>query len=210
MDHYTTVARWTSLLEATGLGSLVALLMHTDGVCLSMHSRGSTFRCTLSDGQTVYVKRDHYTMLKDVLSQLCRGERPRAKSSREAMVVDRLRSAGFIVPEVIACGWRTRAGVPSAAGIVMLPVDGVSLEDYLRQEQDKEKRQKAIEQCEALLGEFQRQGIFWPDSKPEHFLIRDDGSVGLIDLERVQFCRAPLKTTLANRQLANFRRRLPK
>lgn len=211
MDHYATAPDWAAPLQATGLDNLVSLLMHTEGTCLSMHSRGSTFRSTLNGGQTVYLKRDHYTMLKDIGGQLLRLERPRAKSVREAMVIERLRQAGFRVPVIIASGWRSRLlGLPTVAGIIMLPLPGVSLEDYLAQETDPEKRHQAIARCEAVLDEFQQRGVYWPDSKPEHFLLQPDGTVGLIDLERVEFRHAPLDTTRANRQLAHFRRRLPR
>ena len=91
----------------------------------------------------------------------------------------------------------------------MLPLDGVDLDKYLKGEADEAKRKSFIEKAEQTLAALQEKGFDWPDHKPEHFFVMNDGSIGLIDLERLRYIGKPLSETKSASQLARFRRLLP-
>ena len=92
----------------------------------------------------------------------------------------------------------------------MLPLDGIDLDKYLKAETDEEKCKSFIAKADETLAALQKKGIDWPDHKPEHFFVMNDGSIGLIDLERLRYVGHPLNTTKCAAQLARFRSLLPK
>lgn len=206
MDTYTITENWKDAIGTAKLETLTLLLMYTEGTCLSMHSRGSTFRSVLPCGQTVFIKRDHFTMKKDMLPELLHFRLPVPKSIREWRIFDRLRGMGFITPEVIAGGYRRSMGLPTAGGIVMLPLDGIPLDRFLASEHDESRQTEAIGKCRSVLDRLHDCGVSWPDSKAEHFILRPDGSVGLIDLERAQFHSSPLTENVRAPQVRRFQR----
>ena len=92
----------------------------------------------------------------------------------------------------------------------MLPLDGIDLDKYLKAETDEEKRKSFIAKAEETLAALQKKGFDWPDHKPEHFFVMNDGTIGLIDLERLRFIGKPLNEAKCAAQLARFRNLLPK
>ena len=68
----------------------------------------------------------------------------------------------------------------------------------------------APEHAKRLLAALQEKGFDWPDHKPEHFFVMNDGSIGLIDLERLRFIGQPLCEAKCATQLEKFRSLLPK
>lgn len=209
MERYWKSPAWSERLEASHLGTLHRLISNPHGECLSMHSRGTTFRMHLSDGQLVFIKRDHHTEKMTILRDLMHLRIPCTKTFREWKIYERLTNMGYIVPEIIACGYKRSLSLPTVGGLIMLPVAGIPLDTYVTQEQDSAKRQAAIAASEALLAKLQHDGVCWVDCKPEHFFIRDDGTIGLIDLERAVFRNHALPPKICQAQLDFFRRRMP-
>ena len=92
----------------------------------------------------------------------------------------------------------------------MLPMDGIPLPEFLKQEKDLEKRRQAIAKAEQTLHFLQENALDWlRDCKPEHFFVLRDGSIGLIDLERLKQRKSPLSAKIRKMQFDRFRSLLP-
>ncbi len=210
MEHFEISAEWRDVLEAAGLGTLQSCLAFKDGTCLSSHLRGDTRKVTLADGRIVFLKRDFFTFKKEMAKDLLRFKKPQPKTEKERLAFAMAREAGFIAPEVIAWGQTRHCGFPDRACLIMLPLDGVDLDKYLQGEKDEAKCKLFIDKAEQTLAMLQEKGFDWPDHKPEHFFVMNDGSIGLIDLERLSFIGKPLGEAKCVAQLARFRSLLPK
>jgi predicted Ser/Thr protein kinase len=209
VEHFEISAEWRDALEKAGLGTLQSCLAFQEGKCLSSHLRGDTRKVTLTDGRIVFLKRDFFTFKKEIAKDLLRFKKPQPKTEKERLAFAMAREAGFIAPEVIAWGQTRRCGFPDRACLIMLPLDGVDLDKYLKTETDGAKRKSFIEKAEQTLSALQEKGFDWPDHKPEHFFVMNNGSIGLIDLERLQYVGHPLSEAKCASQLARFRKLLP-
>ncbi len=204
METYWIDDDWMPQFKEAKLDTLTRLLMYTEGMCLSMHSRGSTFASKLPGGQLVFIKRDHFTFKKDMLPDLLHFRAPVPKTIREWRIFQRLKEMGFTVPEVIAAGYRRSFGLATVGGIVMLPLEGMALNQYIVAEQDEQRREYAINCCSDLLKRLQEKGIDWPDCKAEHFILMKNNTIGLLDLERVTFHGKPLADERCQKQFKSF------
>ena len=204
METYWIADAWKQKFKEEKLDTLTRLLMHTEGLCLSMHSRGSTFVSKLSDDPFIFIKRDHFTLKKDMLPDLLHFRAPVPKSIHEWRIFQRLKEMGFTVPEVIAAGYRRSFGLATVGGIVMLPLEGMALNAYIAAEQDEHRREYAINCCRDLLQRLQEKGIDWPDCKAEHFILMKNNTIGLLDLERVTFHGKPLADARCQKQFKSF------
>ena len=200
---------WAARLKASGLDSLEALMAFSDGDCKSVHKRGATFRTTLSDGSVVFIKRDHFTFMKEILKDLLRLRAPAQKTVKERRAFELVRAAGFTAPEVIAYGATGRFGLPHQAAMVMLDMQGTPLDAYIKAGHAPEDCRLMVSRAEETLRRLQEKGFDWPDHKPEHFLVLHDGSIGLVDLERLVQRGSPLGKAKSEAQLARFRSLLP-
>ena len=151
MEHFEISAEWRDALEKTGLGTLQSCLAFQEGKCLSSHLRGDTRKVTLTDGRIVFLKRDFFTFKKEIAKDLLRFKKPQPKTEKERLAFAMARKAGFIAPEVIAWGQTRRYGFPDTACLIMLPLDGVDLDKYLRSETDETKRKSFIEKAEQTI-----------------------------------------------------------
>ena len=158
---------------------------------------------------SVFSNIDFFTFKKEIAKDLLRFKKPQPKTEKERLAFAMAREAGFIAPEVIAWGQTRRCGFPDRACLIMLPLDGVDLDKYLKTETDGAKRKSFIEKAEQTLSALQEKGFDWPDHKPEHFFVMNNGSIGLIDLERLQYVGHPLSEAKCASQLARFRKLLP-
>ncbi len=210
MEHFEISAEWRDALEKAGLGTLQSCLAFQEGKCLSSHLRGDTRKVTLTDGRIVFLKRDFFTFKKEIAKDLLCFRKPQPKTEKERLAFAMAREAGFIAPEVIAWGQTRRCGFPDTACLIMLPLAGVDLDKYLKNETDEAKRKSFIEKAEKTLATLQEKGFDWPDHKPEHFFVMNDGTIGLIDLERLRYIGHPLSEAKCTAQLARFRSLLPK
>ena len=210
MEHFEISEEWRGALTASGLGDLQSCLAFDGGKVLSSHLRGDTRKVTLSDGRIVFLKRDFFTFKKEIAKDLLRFHKPQPKTEKERLAFAMTRDAGFTAPQVIAWGQTRRCGFPNTACLIMLPLDGIDLDKYLKAETDEEKRKSFIVKAEETLAALQEKGFDWPDHKPEHFFVMSDGSIGLIDLERLRYVGHPLAEAKCAAQLARFRSLLPK
>lgn len=210
-EFLTILPEWQPRLARAGLADLSALLSFDGGDCLSRHLRGKTSRLQLPDGQTVFIKQDNYTKIESILRQLYKGlypPQPNTERERRAMLL--LASHGITVPEVIAWGQRRRLGLPHQGVLVMLPLPGKALSEYLPAEPDVQKRAAAIAAAEKTLLFLQDNRLDWSkDCKPEHFFLLADGRIGLLDVERLRRRRYPLSAARREFQLQRFRSLLP-
>ena len=210
MDYLTIQPDWKEALAQAGLTDLDALLAFSDGECLSLHLRGKTLRTTLPGGQTVFIKQDHFTKWKTILRFLLRFKKPHPNTEIERRRLAIAARVGITVPQVIAWGQRRRFGLPQQAVMVMLPMNGIPLPEFLNQEKDLEKRKTAITKAEQTLHFLQENSLDWiRDCKPEHFFVLQDGSIGLIDLERLHLRKNPLSAKIRKTQFDRFRSLLP-
>lgn len=210
MDYLTIQANWKDALAQVGLADLDKLLEFADGECLSLHLRGKTSRFSLRGGQTVFIKQDHFTKWKTTVRSLLRFQKPQPNTEKERLRLALAASYGIKVPEVIAWGQRRRFGLPFQGVMVMLPMDGIPLPEFLKQEKDLEKRRQAIAKAEQTLHFLQENALDWlRDCKPEHFFVLRDGSIGLIDLERLHQRKKPLSAKIRKNQFDRFRSLLP-
>ena len=207
MCGFTVKPEWAERLKTSGLDSLEALLAFSGGDCLSLHKRGATFRAKLVDGTVVFIKRDHFTFVKEMLKDILKLRRPAQKTVKERKAFEIVREAGFNAPEVIAFGTSSRLGLPHQAAMVMLELPGTALDAYIKEGHGDS--QAMVAKAEATLAEMQSKGFDWPDHKPEHFLVQPDGGIALVDLERLVQRSGPLPEGKAAAQLARFRRMLP-
>ena len=210
MEHFEISEEWRDALTVSGLGDLQSCLAFEGGKVLSSHLRGDTRKVTLSDGRIVFLKRDFFTFKKEIAKDLLRFHKPQPKTEKERLAFAMARDAGFTAPQVIAWGQTRRCGFPNTACLIMLPLDGIDLDKYLKAETDEEKRKSFIVKAEETLTALQKKGFDWPDHKPEHFFVMNDGTIGLIDLERLRFIGKPLNEAKCAAQLARFRNLLPK
>jgi len=209
VEHFEILEEWHDALAASGLGDLQSCLAFDGGKCLSSHLRGDTREVTLADGRIVFLKRDFFTFKKEIAKDLLRFRKPQPKTEKERLAFAMARGAGFTVPQVVAWGQTRRCGFPNTACLIMLPLDGVGLDKYLKSETDNEKCKSFIDRAEQTLAALQEKGFDWPDHKPEHFFVMNDGSIGLIDLERLRYVGHPLSEAKRAAQLARFRSLLP-
>jgi len=210
MDYLTILPDWKEALAQAGLTELDALLAFSDGQCLSLHLRGKTSITTLPNGHNIFIKQDHFTKWKTILRFLRRFQKPEPNTEIERRRLALAARFGITVPEIIAWGQRRRFGLPHQAVIVMLPMDGIPLPEYLKQEKDLAKRKSAIAQAEQTLHFMQENALDWlKDCKPEHFFVLRNGKIGLIDLERLHLRKSPLPAKICKMQLDRFRSLLP-
>ncbi len=210
-DFLTILPEWQPRLAQAGLAELSALLEFADGDCLSRHPRGKTSRFQLPDGQTIFIKQDYYTKLDPILRQLYKGQwPPQPNTERERRALLMLTAYDIPVPKVIAWGQRRRLGFPHQGVMVMLPLPGKALDEYLLAEPESAKRAAAIAAAEKTLLFLQEQQLDWSkDCKPEHFFLLEDGKIGLLDVERLRRRRRPLSAAHREFQLRRFRSLLP-
>ena len=207
MCGFTVKPEWAERLKASALDSLESLMSFKEGDCVSIHKRGATFRTRLADGTVVYIKRDHFTFLKEILKDVLRFRSPAQKTVKERRAFEAAKAAGFMVPEVIAYGCSSRFGLPHQAAMVMLELPGTNLDAYVKEGHDD--CQEMIAKAEKTLASLQANGFDWPDHKPEHFIVQPDGGIALIDLERMNQGKAPLSPAKSELQLRRFRSLLP-
>ncbi|NLG14733.1 MAG: hypothetical protein GX561_11120 [Lentisphaerae bacterium] len=203
--------KWQDALAANNLDSYSALLNYRGENCMSSHTRGATWRLTLSCGQDIFIKQDYYTKLQPIIRSLVRLSKPLCNTEKERRAFALAAEHGFIVPEVIAWGESRRFGLPNTGVMAMLPMEGVPVDRFVVETDNREKARAVIKQAEELLMRLQVCRLDWNvDCKPEHFFVLPDGTIGLIDLERLAKRSKPLDKDYCEMQLQRFRSLLPK
>ncbi len=201
---------WQNILAANKLDSYSALLNYRGQACTSSHTRGATWRVTLSGGQVIFIKQDYYTKLQPIIRSLVRLRKPLCNTVKERLALDLAARHGFVVPEVIAWGESRRLGLPNTGVMVMLPMDGVPVDQFAANPDNREQAPAVIAKAEKTLARLQECRLDWKvDCKPEHFFVLRNGTIGLIDLERLTQRSKPLGSDYCQMQLERFRSLLP-
>ena len=183
---------WQNALAAAGLDTFDALMESEQGKCVSRHDRGQTYRITLGDGETIFLKRDTFTSLKDILMDFSALRRPQPACMIELAAIRRVRELGIAVPEPIAWAQRPVGIVPYRAVLVMRKLPGTALSELLKTDPPQEKRQAAMQAAGRSAGRLYRAGLSWPDIAPKHFFVDAgviDSLAGILDLARMREAR---------------------
>lgn len=203
MEKFYIEPKWKELLSDCKLDTLEKLLeFDDDSCCVSCHKRGKTFKITLPNNQIIFLKRDHFTYKKEIIRDFFRFKRPEPKTEKERKNFLLAQEYCFTVPTVIAWGQRRHFGLPTQAAMIMLPLNGVSLDNYIKNNPDS--FQKYILKAINRLAQLQNSGFYWPDYKPEHFFVMENDDIALIDLERMEKRRHPLSNSIRKKQLEKF------
>ena len=197
---------WHGRLAAAELDTFDALMQSDRGLCRSWHDCRQTYQIKLVGSETIFLKRDTRSSLKDLSADLCRLRRPQPLCMVELAALRRVAELGVRVPEVIAYGQRRRAGLPWQAVLVMRRLPGVALHKFLRADPPAPARQAAMRAAGAVAGRLYGAGLSWPDLVPKHFFLEDDlaeGTTGVLDLARMRPTRLPRRTYIP-RQVRRF------
>ncbi|HOG49787.1 MAG TPA: hypothetical protein PKY10_04300 [Lentisphaeria bacterium] len=87
---------WQNILAANKLDSYSALLNYRGEASMSSHTRGATWRLTLSGGQVIFIKQDYYTKLQPIMRSLMRLRKPLCNTVKERRAFDLAARHGFI------------------------------------------------------------------------------------------------------------------
>ncbi|HUS47038.1 MAG TPA: lipopolysaccharide kinase InaA family protein [Phycisphaerae bacterium] len=192
---------WRERLAAGGLDSFETLMRTTAGELASKHRRGEVWRLALG-GDVLYLKRDSFTMLKEVLADLLAGRRPEPFTVKERLGIERAAAAGMRVAELVAWGQRRRFRLPRQGVLLMRELAGEPLDAWLASHKETPVRFDVLRNVGSQVARLYNAGLFWPDLAPKHVFIDERGSIGLLDLERIR--PAGTSTRQMRRQLSRF------
>ncbi len=184
--------QWKDALAAAGLDTFDAMMASSQGRCVSWHTRGQTYRIELAGGEVVFLKRDTYTSVKDIFTDLSYLRRPMPPCINEMYALGLVADLGIAAPEVIAWGRRHRASLPWQAAIVMTELPGAPMYEFLSADPPANRRKAVMRTAGAVAAKLCRAGLAWPDMAPKHFIINGD-TVGILDLARMRRTRRPMK-----------------
>lgn len=202
---------WRDILSQDHLDTFEALHNYRGADCCSEHSRGATWRHTLSDGRVIFIKQDYYTKLQPILRALIHFRWPETNTEREYRQMEVVRSHGFRVPEVIAHSGHSRWSPPTTGVLVEAAVPGVAVDSLLADPSvSQEQKAAAVQKARKCLTALQDAGFDWNiDCKPEHFFYCDDGEVTILDVERLRLSRRTLSPAYRAKQHDRFTSLLP-
>ena len=186
--------------------TLEVALTYEGSRLLSNKRRSRTWLHTTEQGQNIFIKQDKSSCKRAMLRALIRFQKPRTAVEKEYEKLKAMKKLGFNVPEVILIGaTRKMLFMPDKAVMIMLPVPGRSLDKIWKEEKDETIRLRARQLALDTLAQLWERGCDWGrDCKPEHFFIAEDGTVSLIDVERMHFRRKALPQKTRDEQLARF------
>jgi len=205
-DELHFVEQWRRTLAAAGLGSFDEMMQSHQGTLVSHHTRGQTYRIELPRGQTVYLKRDAVTTLKDVLTDLSYLSRPQPPCIVELRALNHVAALGISAPQVLAWGQRRRASLPHQAVLVTRELAGTPLSELFKADAPADVRRDALCLAGALAAKLYRARLSWPDLAPKHFIL-DGDAVGILDLARMRRTVRP-RWTYMPKQVRRFCLRL--
>ena len=205
MSYWNIDEAWKDILQREGMTTLEVALNYEGIRLLSRKKKSCTWLHTTEGGQDIFIKQDKSSCKRAMLRSLIRFQKPVAAVEKEYAKLEEMRRLGFSVPKVIMLGAkRNMLKMPDRAVMIMLPVEGRSLDKIWKTEPDA-VRQNARELALATLKLLWEKGCDWgKDCKPEHFFISDAGSVSIIDVERMKFRGKPLPQCTCDAQLARF------
>ena len=184
---------WDDALAAAGLDSFDAMLAFTSGRRMSSHDRGQTYRVELPDGRTIFLKRDIFTSPKDLYVDLKSLRLPQPPCIVETRALHRVGGLNIPCPRPIAWGQRRRRGLPWQAVLVMLPLAGRPLDEFIMADPPADDRAAAMRACGQTVARLYAAGLSWPDLAPKHLYLPEEGEglPGVLDLARMHPTRRP-------------------
>ena len=201
------VQPWRQPLARAGLDRLDVLLGPGDWECVSYHKRGQTFRLVLDGGEVVFLKRDAFTMAKNILGDLVRLRRPQPQTCKERLAIQRVAALGIATPQVIAWGQRRRRHLPWQAAMLTTCLPGTPADEYLASEACPDAKRTVLQAVGWALARLYRADLSWPDLVPRHVHVSENAAVGMLDLERLRPCRNAMRRCMPP-QVARFCRML--
>jgi len=141
---------------------------------------GKIQRMVLNDGSKVYLKRSTQEPLAKHLRTLLYGQRPRSAALRERLLLQRLRSSGFLAMEPVAWGERRRLGLPACGFLIVREVVGQEVSELFDQADGWEKR-VLMKEIGRLIGRLHVKGFFHPVRLKD--MIYTEAGIVLIDRE---------------------------
>ena len=185
--------QWKDALASVGLDSADAMMNSTQGKCFSNHTRGQTYRIELDapDGLgAVFLKRDMYTSSKDILTDLCSFRYPQPPCLVECRALKLVAELGIPAPRPIAWGQRRRFALPHQGVLVMTPLGGESIAEFLSAAPPQEDRIAKMHDVGQIAKLLYEAGLSWPDLRPKHFILAEKG-MGVLDLARMRPTKRP-------------------
>jgi len=187
-DILVDSATWP-LLQQAGLSDFDSFMDFPGGHRV-VHKRGrSVFRFEL-EGRAFYLKRNRFHPV-ELLKRLSRGKLPPRSAHREWDSILAVAGAGIPTVKPVALGERPIVGIETASFTVTeelygaRPLDELVREGYLDRLEHHERRE-LIRKLAALARNLHDAGMNHQDFYLNHFFLGEEGSVYLLDLQRVQ------------------------
>jgi len=141
---------------------------------------GKIQRMVLNDGSKFYLKRSKQEPLSKHLRTLLYGQRPRSGALRERLLLQRLRSSGFMTMEPVAWGEKRIFGFPFYGFLVVREVVGQEVSELFDRADGWGKR-VLMEKIGRLIGRLHVKGFFHPVRLKD--MIHTEDGIVLIDRE---------------------------
>lgn len=180
------------LLKSAGLTSFRAVLDYSGGVRVC-HKRGrSVFRIEI-DGRTFYLKRNRLHRV-EFWKALCRLRIPSLGAGTEWENILAVQAAGIPTVTPVAVGERSRWGLETASFTLTEEIyNAEPVDEFIQRKWTGSpirpclgEKRRLIRDLAALARRFHGQGMNHRDFYLNHFFIAGDGSLFLLDLQRVQ------------------------
>ncbi len=202
-DAMTILPDGREALQALGLSTFDDVMNLSGGELVSEHAHRDTVRIDvdLADGPwRLFLKRDYAVPAKHIREDLLSGRRPAAQPIREWRAIEQCERRALPAMRRLACGQRTRLGLPRQAWLLVEAVPATeTLDEALRRvsrdrDDARATRQRTALGCAVgrLMARIHGAGLAWPDMVAKHVYVawRHDvdpprWDLHLIDLERL-------------------------
>ena len=141
------------------------------------------------DSTVFFVKRYHGPGV-GLFSYLLRGFRDRCGPENEWNKAHLLKELGIKAIEPVAFGVERRYGIIRRALLVTLEMEGIRVEDLLRENTELNQKIQVVERLAAFAGRFHTLGLSHQDFYLCHFYWSEKSEeIGLVDLQRIRHHR---------------------
>lgn len=176
---------WREAFGRSGLDSFDRMMAFSGGHVFSEHWNRDARRVTLDDGRVVYIKREIAVEWSAIANDLLHLRRSQPMTHRERIAIERVAALGIQAPRIVGHGQRRVLGMARQGFLVLLPVQGQPLDEFYKSNPSESERFAALRATCEVMGRIDQAGLYWPDLRAKHVFVDRDGSVSLIDLERL-------------------------